>query len=128
MAIVKHIKSRNANYSAAINYLLFEHDEKTGKKIVDESGRSILRKEFYMDGLNCDPMSFDKECELTNAHFHKNKKHEDIKSHHYIISYDPADVTENGLTGKRAGNQFGTCKADVSRISGTGSYSHRWPQ
>ena len=84
MAIVKHIKSRNANYSAAINYLLFEHDEKTGKKIVDESGRSILRKEFYMDGLNCDPMSFDKECELTNAHFHKNKKREDIKSHHYI--------------------------------------------
>lgn len=102
MAIVKHIKSRNANYSAAINYLLFEHDEKTGKKIVDESGRSILRKEFYMDGLNCDPMSFDKECELTNAHFHKNKKREDIKSHHYIISYDPADVTENRLTGERA--------------------------
>ena len=99
MAIVKHIKSRNANYSAAINYLLFEHDEKTGKKIVDESGRSIMRKEFYMDGLNCDPMSFDKECELTNAHFHKNKKRADIKSHHYIISYDPADVTENGLTG-----------------------------
>ena len=79
MAIVKHIKSRNANYSAAINYLLFEHDEKTGKKIVDESGRSIMRKEFYMDGLNCDPMSFDKECELTNAHFHKNKKRADIK-------------------------------------------------
>ena len=102
MAIVKHIKSRNANYSAAINYLLFEHDEKTGKKILDESGRSILRKEFYIDGLNCDPMSFDKECELTNAHFHKNKKREDIKSHHYIISYDPADVTENGLTGERA--------------------------
>lgn len=46
MAIVKHIKSRNANYSAAINYLLFEHDEKTGKKIVDESGRSIMRKEW----------------------------------------------------------------------------------
>ena len=37
MAILKHIKSRNANYSAAINYLLFEHDEKTGKKIVDAS-------------------------------------------------------------------------------------------
>ena len=102
MAIVKHIKSRNANYSDAINYLLFEHDEKTGKKIVDESGRSILRKEFYMDGLNCDPMSFDKECELTNMHFHKNQKRSDIKSHHYIISYDPADVTENGLTGERA--------------------------
>ena len=67
----------------------------------------LLRKEVLklaggMDGLNCDPMSFDKECELTNAHFHKNRKREDIKSHHYIISYDPADVTENGLTGVRA--------------------------
>ncbi len=40
-------------------------------EIVDESRRSILRKEFYMDGLNCDPVSFDKECELTNAHFTK---------------------------------------------------------
>ena len=61
-------------------------------EIVDESRRSILRKEFYMDGLNCDPVSFDKECELTNAHFYKNEKREDIKSHHYIISYVPADV------------------------------------
>ena len=40
-------------------------------EIVNESRWSILRKEFYMDVLNCDPMSFDKECELTNAHFHK---------------------------------------------------------
>ncbi len=40
MAILKHIKSRNANYSNAIDYLLFQHDESTGKKIKDE----ILRK------------------------------------------------------------------------------------
>ena len=32
MAILKHIKSRNANYSDAIDYLLFQHDESTGKK------------------------------------------------------------------------------------------------
>ena len=107
MAIVKHIKSRNANYSAAINYLLFEHDEKTGKKIVNESGRSILRKEFYMDVLNCDPVSFDKECELTNAHFYKNEKREDIKSHHYIISYVPADVkTEKSSHSERTRHGF----------------------
>ena len=42
MAIVKHIKSRNANYSAAINYLLFEHDEKTGKK-------TAVERQPYMD-------------------------------------------------------------------------------
>lgn len=102
MAILKHIKSRNANYSDAIDYLLFQHDESTGKKIKDEMGRSLLRDEFYMDGLNCDPMSFDKECSLTNAKFHKNKKSSEIKSHHYIISFDPDDRSECGLTGEKA--------------------------
>ena len=102
MAILKHIKSRNANYSDAIDYLLFQHDESTGKKIKDEMGRSLLRDEFYMDGLNCDPMSFDKECSLTNTKFHKNKKSSEIKSHHYIISFDPDDRSECGLTGEKA--------------------------
>lgn len=102
MAIIKHIKSRNANYSDALEYLLFQHNEKTGKPVLDDSGRKILREEFYMDGLNCDPMSFDKECERTNQFFHKNQKRGDIKSHHYIISFDPADATECGLTGKKA--------------------------
>ena len=74
MAILKHIKSRNANYTDAIDYLLFQHGENTGKKIRDELGRSILREHYYMDGINCDPMSFDKECEITNSKFHKNKK------------------------------------------------------
>ena len=36
-------------------------------EIADEFRRSILRKEFYMDVLNCDPMSFDKKCELEFA-------------------------------------------------------------
>lgn len=102
MAIIKHIKSRNANYSDSLEYLLFQHNEKTGKPVLDDSGRKILREEFYMDGLNCDPMSFDKECEKTNQFFHKNQKRGDIKSHHYIISFDPADATECGLTGEKA--------------------------
>ena len=76
-------------------------------EIVDESRRSILRKEFYMDGLNCDTVSFDKECELTNAHFYKNEKREDIKSNHYIISYVPADVkTEKSSHSERTRHGF----------------------
>lgn len=101
MAVLKHIKSKNANYSDAIDYLLFQHDENNGKKILDDSSRPILREEYYIDGLLCTPESFDKECEITNKKFHKNQKASDIKSHHYIISYDPADVTECGLTGKK---------------------------
>ena len=102
MAIIKHIKSRNANYSDALEYLLFQHNEKTGKPVLDDSGRKLLREEFYMDGLHCDPMSFDKECEKTNTFFQKNQKRGDIKSHHYIVSFDPADATECGLTGEKA--------------------------
>ena len=76
-------------------------------EIADEFRQSILRKEFYMDVLNCDPMSFDKECELTNAQFYKNEKREDIKSHHYIISYVPADVkTEKSSHSERTRHGF----------------------
>lgn len=102
MAILKHIKSRNANYSDALNYLLYQHDEETGKPILDEYGNKLLREEFYMDGLNCSSLSFDKDCRMTNKKFNKNQKREDIKSHHYIISFDPKDAVECGLTGQRA--------------------------
>ena len=74
MAIIKHIKSRNANYSDALEYLLFQHNEKTGKPVLDDSGRKVLREEFYMDGLNCDPFTFASECQELNSYYHKNKK------------------------------------------------------
>lgn len=102
MAIIKHIKSHNSNYSDALEYLMYQHDEKSNKAILDEYGRKLLREEFYMDGLNCDPETFDIECMETNAHFKKNRRKEELKSHHYIISFDPADATECGLTGEKA--------------------------
>ena len=46
---------------------------------------------------------------MTNKKFSKNRKNEDIKSHHYIISFDPKDVTECGLTEKSAGALSGIC-------------------
>lgn len=102
MGIIKHIKNHNANYSDALEYLMYQHDEKSNKAIVDEYGRKLLREEFYMDGLNCNPDTFDIECMETNAHFKKNRRKEELKSHHYIISFDPADATECGLTGEKA--------------------------
>ena len=65
--------------------------------------RSIsLREEYYLDSLNCEPLLFDKECERLNEQYHKNKNYDEIKSHHYIISFDPADRDERGLTGEKA--------------------------
>ncbi len=102
MAILKHIASRNADYSGIIEYFMFQHDELTKKPILDEAGRMLLRDEYYIDGINCDATSFDKECERLNELYHKNNSFSEIKSHHYIISFDPNDVAEHGLTGEKA--------------------------
>ena len=37
MATLKHINSKNADYGAAEQYLLFEHDEFTMKPVLDET-------------------------------------------------------------------------------------------
>ena len=41
MAILKHIASKNSDYSKALEYLMFEHDEKTGRTLRDENGKMI---------------------------------------------------------------------------------------
>ena len=102
MAILKHIASKNADYGETQRYLLFQYDESTNKPILDENGELIPRKEYIMDGINCDPFTFDMECRELNALYHKNESYDEIKSHHYIISFDPKDAIENGLTGEWA--------------------------
>ena len=102
MAILKHIASKNANYGEAQRYLLFQYDEHTKKPILDKNGELIPRKEYYIDGINCDPFSFDLECKELNAQYHKNQNFDEIKSHHYILSFDPKDAEEHGLTGEKA--------------------------
>lgn len=102
MAVLKHLSSKNADYGAALAYLMFQHNERTQKPILDANGNKMLRDEYYLDGMNCDPFSFDKECEQLNVRFRKNQKYSDIKTHHYILSFDPKDKDESSLTGERA--------------------------
>lgn len=102
VAVIKHIKIRNSNYDAATDYLCFKHDEFTNKPILNEHGLMIPREEYLLDGLNCDPFNFGRECESTNAYFKKNNTRSEVKAHHYIISFDPRDKDENGLTPERA--------------------------
>ena len=102
MAILKHIASKNANYGSVIDYLKYQHDEFHLVPVLDESGNMLLREEFYLDGLNCHPETFDLECELLNQQYHKNNTYDEIKSHHYIISHDPRDNADHDLTGERA--------------------------
>ena len=111
MATLKHINSKNADYGAAEQYLLFEHDEFTMKPVLDETGRLIPREDYRLSTLNCDGEDFAVACMRANLRYGKNQQREDVKSHHYIISFDPRDGPDNGLTVDRAqalGEQF--CK------------------
>ena len=111
MATFKHISSKNADYGAAEAYLTFEHDEFTMKPTLDENGRLIPREDYRISSLNCGGEDFAVACMRANLRYEKNQKREDVKSHHYIISFDPRDGTDNGLTVDQAqelGEQF--CK------------------
>ena len=98
MATFKHISSKNADYSAAEAYLTFEHDEFTMKATRDENGRLIPREDYRIATLNCGDEDFAIACLRANLRYGKNQKREDVKSHHYIISFDPKDVPDHGLT------------------------------
>ena len=102
MATFKHISSKNADYGAAEQYLTFEHDEFTMKPTLDETGRLILREDYRIATLNCGKEDFAVACMRANLRYGKNQKREDVKSHHYIISFDPRDAVDNGLTVDRA--------------------------
>ena len=102
MAILKHISSKNANYGDAEKYLTFEHDEFTMKPTLDADGRLIPRVDYRISSLNCGGEDFAVACMRSNLRYGKNQKREDVKSHHYIISFDPRDGPDNGLTVDRA--------------------------
>lgn len=100
--MLKHIAIKSADYSAAVCYLKYQHDERHLKPLLDENGSMMLRNEFYLDGVNCSPDTFDLECEMLNDQYRKNYRYDEVKSHHYIISFDPRDKDDHDLTGQKA--------------------------
>ena len=102
MATLKHIASKNSDYTAIEAYLVYQHDAFTGKQLLDEQGRPKLRKSYLLDTLECGDFSFATACLLANRKYGKNTQRDDIKSHQYIISFDPRDAADNGLTMEKA--------------------------
>ena len=104
MATLKHISSKNSDYTAIEAYLVYQHDAFTGKQLLDEHGKPKLRDSYLLDTLECGDFSFATACLLANRKYGKNTQRDDIKSHQYIISFDPRDAADNGLTmGKSTG-------------------------
>ena len=109
MATFKHISSKNANYSDAEKYLTFEHDEFTMKPVLDQNGHLIPRSNYRFSTMNCGGEDFAVACMRANLQYGKNCTKGEVKSHHYIISFDPRDGPDHGLTVDQAqalGEQF----------------------
>ena len=102
MATLKHISSKNSDYTAIEAYLVYQHDAFTGKQLLDEQGKPKLRDSYVLDTLECGDFSFATACLLANRKYGKNTQHGDIKSHQYIISFDPRDAADNSLTMEKA--------------------------
>ena len=102
MATLKHIASKNSDYTAIEAYLVYQHDEFSGKVILDKQGRPMLRESYILDTLECGDFSFATACLLANRKYSKNTQRDDIKSHQYVISFDPRDAADNGLTMEKA--------------------------
>ena len=102
MATLKHISSKNSDYTAIETYLVYQHDAFTGKPLLDEQGKPKLRDSYLLDTLECGDFSFATACLLANRKYGKNTQHGDIKSHQYIISFDPRDAADNGMTMDKA--------------------------
>ncbi len=82
--------------------MIFLHDESNNKPILDENGHLIPREDYRIDSVLCGDEDFAIACMKANLAYNKNLSRGDVKSHHYIISFDPRDTVENGLTIDRA--------------------------
>ena len=127
MATLKHIASKNSDYTAIEAYLVYQHDEFSGKVILDEQGRPKLRESYLLDTLECGDFSFATACLLANRKYGKNTQHGDIKSHQYIISFDPQRCSRQRLDhGKGTGTWPEILRRKLPRSSCHRLHSPGW--
>lgn len=115
MALITHlIAIKNRLYSASTEYLTKQHDEITNGRgqivkyepIYDENGMLKERENYAVTYLKSDGSKgnlddWSKDCNETNAKFHKNQNENDIKAHHFVMSFPRSDY-DNGLTVEEA--------------------------
>ena len=102
MAILKHLSSKSADYGRIMEYLMYEQNRLTNRSQEDENGNLVMRENYLIDSLECNVATFDFECEELNKKYKKNLAYNDVKSHHYIISFDPKDSVEGTFNIKDA--------------------------
>ena len=102
MATLKHISSKNSDYTAIEAYLVYQHDAFTGKQLLDEQGKPKLRDSYLLDTLECGESSFAMACLIANRKYGKNGGRGEVETHNHILSLDPNGRVANDLNLGRA--------------------------
>jgi len=83
------------------DYLIFEAKNEEGIRIRNFTGGREVRENFLLEGILCDPASFDLECRRTNELYAENIPEDPVLMHHYILGYSAKD-RGCGLTARKA--------------------------
>lgn len=100
--ILKYVSFHGASYSDSLDYLIYQHDEKTRAKLYDENGNRQVRQIYLMDGLQCTPFAFPRMAEELNREYRKNLDPGERNMIMFIISYHPDDMEYRHLDIYRA--------------------------
>lgn len=102
VAIIKHVSGHNASYIDAVDYLIYQHHERSagGKSwyepVLDEFGLRQPREDCAIMSLTADgkeqyAKDWVSACQRTNLSFSKNASYQERKTHTYILSLPPED-------------------------------------
>lgn len=101
--ITRYLKSTDRMAKTIVFCPTEEAAERMRMALANQNADMVKQNPDYVVRITgSDTYSFDAACQQLNREYQKNKNKNEIKSHHYIISFDPRDSTENCLTGKRA--------------------------
>ena len=131
MATLKHIASKNSDYTAIEAYLVYQHDAFTGKQLLDEQGRPKLRESYILDTATTQEAVQEELCQIdtipptsAEASVRKQIAERNNVSESYVVRSEKfmrgVEIMEQMMPGtkeKILSGQFKVRDADMHRLA-----------
>ena len=131
MATLKHISSKNSDYTAIEAYLVYQHDAFTGKQLLDEHGKPKLRESYILDTATTQEAVQEELCQIdtipptsAEASVRKQIAERNNVSESYVVRSEKfmrgVEIMEQMMPGtkeKILSGQFKVRDADMHRLA-----------
>ena len=131
MATLKHIASKNSDYTAIEAYLVYQHDAFTGKQLLDEHGKPKLRESYILDTATTQEAVQEELCQIdtipptsAEASVRKQIAERNNVSESYVVRSEKfmrgVEIMEQmvpGMQEKILSGQFKVRDADMHRLA-----------